>query len=87
VADIHIEWNPNLEAELTKAVAPAIRKLAAERTRQYDELIPAHRGGDLEAVIAELVRIYDDAGGSITDPDLTQHAEAIVAGQRIVFRF
>jgi hypothetical protein len=86
VANIRIKWNPNLEKELTKAVAPAMRELAAERTQQYDELIAAHQDGDLETVKAELVRIYDVAGGSITDPELTQHAAAILAGQRIVFR-
>lgn len=85
MADVTIKWNPNWERELEKTVAPALRQLAETRTRQYDELIAVHRGSDVETVKAELVRIYSADGGEITDPDLTQHAEAIVAGQRIVF--
>ena len=85
MANIRYIPNPDFEKELAKDLAPAMRRIAAERTRQYDVLIAAHRGGDLDDVKAELARIYEDAGGSIADPDLKEHAEMIVAGQRIVF--
>lgn len=81
-----IRWNPNLEELVAEIAGPAIAELASKRTRQYDELIASHRDGDADVVKAELGRIYAADGGDISDPELTQHAEAIVAGQRIVFQ-
>ena len=79
------KMNPNFERELAKMVAPAIAKLAQKRTEQYRALIAEHEGRDIEVVKSELRRLYEVDGGHITDPDLSQHAEAIVSGQRIVF--
>lgn len=79
------EPNPDFEQESAKAVAPAMAELARKRTEQYDALIAEHRGGDVELVKSELERIHEAAGGHIRDPELSQPAEAIVAGRRIVF--
>ena len=78
--------NPNFDKELAKAVAPAMAEFARKRTDQYDALIAEHQGGDVELVKAQLESIYEADGGHIGDPELSQHADAIVAGLRIVLR-
>lgn len=81
-----IKWDADLEGMVGDLVRPALKELAEKRTRQYRKLAATHQGGDIEVVKAELKRLYEVDGGSLTDPDLTQHAEAIIAGQRIEFR-
>lgn len=80
------EPNPDFEKELAGAIAPAMAEFARKRSEQYDELIAEHQGGDVERMKAELERIYQADGGHISDPELSLHAEAIVTGQRVVFR-
>jgi adenylyl- and sulfurtransferase ThiI len=74
------------ERDLKKAVAPAMRDLAAKRTRQYRDLSDHYTGGDIETVKRELVKLMKADGGSITDPELTEHAKAIVSGEGVEFR-
>lgn len=78
--------NPDWEKEIEKAVAPALEAIAERRTQQYRELGARHEGGDVEAVKIELMRIYSEDGGEITEPELAAHAEAIVSGYTITFR-
>ncbi len=79
------KMNPNFEKELAKMAAPAMAELAQKRTKQYGALIAKHKGGDIELVKSELQRLYKVDGGHLADPELSQHAAAIVSGQRIVF--
>jgi len=79
------KMNPNWQNEIEKAVAPALKAIAERRTQQYEDLVSRHQGGEIEAVKQELVRLYTEDGGEITDPELTSHAEAIVNGQTITF--
>ncbi len=85
MAEVKIKWNPNWRRELEEMVTPALREMAAKRTGQYGELVSRHQGGDADVVKTELVALYKEDGGEITDPELTQHADAIVAGRRLVF--
>ena len=79
-------WNPDFERQVAAAAKPAISEIAKKRTRQYDELIARYEDGDIDVVKAKLSQIYKADGGEITDPELTAHAKAIVAGTRIQFR-
>ena len=71
------------EPQLAKAVGPAIREIAATRARQYQQLSARHRDGNIEAVKAQLTRIYVADGGQISDPELTEDADAIIAPDRV----
>lgn len=75
---------PNWKREVEKSIEPVLRELARKRTRQFDNLIANYRDGDVNSVKSELVRIFRADGGHITEPELSQYAKAIVAGQRIV---
>lgn len=81
---INVEMDPDWERALSEAAQPGLRELAERLTRRFDDLIARHRGGDMDTVRSELVRIFGAEGGHIAEPELSRYAEAIVAGQRIV---
>lgn len=74
------------EAALKRAVAPALKKIAADKTRQMDRLVANYAGHDLDEIKRAVVALFKRDGGSITDPELTKYAEMVQRGQRIVFR-
>lgn len=74
------------EATLKKAVAPTMKKIADEKTRQMDQLAADYGGRHIDDIREALVVLFERDRGSITEPELTQYAELIHQGQRIVFR-
>lgn len=76
------------ERALRKAVAPALEKLARDLTRMLQGMAREFQGRPVEEVKPVLQARWAEAtpGGSITDPELTQYAEAIAAGRSIEVR-
>jgi hypothetical protein len=74
------------EAALKRAVAPALKNIADDKTRQMDQLVADYAGHDLDEIKQAIVAMFKRDGGSITDPELTKYAETVQCGQRIVFR-
>ena len=74
------------EAALKRAVGPALKKIADDKTRQMDQLVAEYAGHDLDEIKRAIAAMFKRDGGSITDPELTKYAEMVQRGQRIVFR-
>ena len=74
------------EAALKRAVAPAVKNIAEDKTRQMDQLVADYAGHDLDEIKGAIVTLFTRDGGSISDPELTEYAEMVQRGQRIVFR-
>jgi len=74
------------EAALKLAVAPAVKNIAEDKTRQMDQLVADYVGHDLEEIKRAIVALFKQDGGSISDPELTEYAGMVQRGQRIVFR-
>lgn len=74
------------EAALKRAVAPALKNIADDKTRQMDQLVDDYAGHDLDKIKLAIVALLKRDGGSITDPELTKYAEMVQRGQRIVFK-
>ena len=74
------------EAALKRAVAPAVKNIAEDKTRQMDQLVADYVGHDLEEIKRAIVALFKQDGGSISDLELTEYAGMVQRGQRIVFR-
>lgn len=62
----------------------AVRQSLPHYQQQYDELLQNYAGKPVDEVKAALVAMYRGNGGRITDPALTQQAEKISEGTRII---
>lgn len=74
------------EAALKRAVAPAVKNIAEDKTRQMDQFVADYAGHDLDEIKRAIVALFKRDSGSISDPELTRYAEMVQRGQRIVFR-
>jgi hypothetical protein len=74
------------ERALRRAVQPAIDKMARDMTREMNQLSARYAGRPVAEIKPALQRLFGRDGGSITDPELTEYAEAISAGTRIEFK-
>lgn len=61
----------------------AARQAIPHYQKQYDRLHQEYAGKPVAEVKDALVAMYRRNGGSITDPELTEHAETISKGTRI----
>lgn len=70
---------------IKKAAAAAVRKMAADLTRELNALSPQYKGKPLSEVKQAVQTAWrrGSGGGSITDPELTRFAEQIAAGGRV----
>ena len=81
-----IEFNDDWEREVRRAAQGQIDKLAREGTRVTDRLVASHAGQPVEVIRPILQREMKRAGFTITDPDLTQYAEQISGGGRVIIK-
>lgn len=51
--------------------------------RKLDDLARQYQGRPISVVKAAVQRAFEEDGGQITDPELTQYAEVIAAGRKI----
>jgi hypothetical protein len=73
------------EKALQKVANDAARTLAANLSRELNALKPQFEGKPLDEVKMAVQRTWarHSGGGSITDPELTEFAEAIQAGDQV----
>jgi hypothetical protein len=75
------EFRRSIEKEVTKAV----EGIARDRTRDLDAMRRQYTGRPIAEIKPALQRVFAKDGGSITDPELTEWAQAISDGTRIEF--
>lgn len=81
---MRIEWN---ESGLQEMVNQVARDHAARVQEVLDSILMAAPGKSLDEIRMLLSReMQETLGGNITDPELTEFAEALAAGQRINVR-
>lgn len=73
---------------LRKAVDQGVQKMASDLTRALGGLTARFEGRPLEHIKPEIQRVWarHTGGGRVTDPELTQFAEQIQAGGKVVVR-
>ena len=74
------------EKAFKKVASDAFDQRAREMQQTMDRLGRELKGQPLDAAKTRLQREWQRMGGSITDPELTQYAEVLVAGNRIEFK-
>ncbi len=74
------------ERAIKKAVHDGVAGMAKEYERMFERLSRQHKGKP-DSLIKPVLRLEwrKIAGGDITDPELSQYAEAISNGTRIKF--
>lgn len=75
-----------LRREVERQVQPAIEELARDMTLEMDQLQTRYAGRPAAEIKPALQRLFTRDGGSISDPELSEYAEAISAGTRIEFK-
>jgi hypothetical protein len=75
-----------LEREIQQKTQALVRDLASQTTRELDNLRHKYEGQPVDVIKPELQRIFCQQGGSITDPELTEWAQMIAVGKRIVMK-
>lgn len=74
------------EKALQKLVQPAIDEMAKEYNRDFESLARQYRGKPVEQIKPALQRIFKKRGGKISDPELSDYAQQISDGVKIIFR-
>ena len=74
------------EKAFKKVASDAFDQRAREMQQTMDRLGRELKGQPLATAKSRLQREWQRTGGSITEPELTQYAEALVAGTRIEFK-
>lgn len=64
----------------------AINEIAKNMTRDLSRLSNQYAGHPIDEIKPALKRVWEKDGGSLTDPELTQYAQAISDGTRIEFK-
>lgn len=72
-----------IERATKQAVEKAYRSNATEMQRTFDRLGRELKGQSLDVAKSRLQREWSRDGGSLTDPELTEYATALVEGTRI----
>lgn len=81
------KMNGDWEKQLNAAIKGGVDKLARDHTSMIDSLIRRYRGRPVEDIKPVLQREWRQLnGGSITDPELTECAQAISDGIKVTFR-
>lgn len=70
-----------VERQLSKQAEPALRMMGRARiAEELNGLVPEFQGRRVDEVKAAVVSRLASIGVAITDPELTQYAEGIAAG-------
>jgi|GEM_PF-948359 len=87
MANSGFKMNGDWEKQLNAAIKGGMDKLASDHTRMIDSLSRQYRGRPTEEIKPALQREWRRVnGGSITDPELTEYAQAISDGTKVTFR-
>lgn len=78
-----IKWDKNA---LDDVVGDVVKDYAVDLQKRIDTLSRLHKGKPVEQIKPLLQADFRQNGGSITDPELTEWAEAISEGVRIEVR-
>jgi hypothetical protein len=83
MARVKVTLDPDLEENVRRMAVKAMQ----ERFQPVlDQLHEQYAGRPVEEVRGPLSDAWHGAGGKISDPELTNYAEAISSGRRIVLR-
>jgi hypothetical protein len=74
----------DIERALKKTAEQAYKERATDMQRMFDRLGRELKDQPLDVAKSRLQREWSRDGGSITDPELTEYATALVEGRRIV---
>lgn len=76
----------DFERQLNKVVNEGLRDVAKDYQRMLDSLGRRYKGRPVATIKPVLQREWKQAGGSISDPELTEYATMISNGTRITMR-
>lgn len=71
------------ENALRQMVDESVAKLAADQTRDLDQLRHQYAGHPIDEIKPALQRLFEGYGGSITEPELSDWAQLIADNTRI----
>lgn len=74
------------EKALEKLVQPALKEMAKEYNRDFESLARQYRGKPVDQIKPAVQRIFKKHGGKISDPELTDYAQQISNGTKIIFQ-
>jgi hypothetical protein len=73
------------KSAVEKQAQSAIDEIAQNMTRDLARLSSEYSGHGVDEIKPVLKRMWEKDGGTLTDPELSQYAEAISNGTRIEF--
>jgi hypothetical protein len=75
------------DPEFESAIDDELQEMVGQYQKVYDELVKQHGGEPAEAIKPILHERWSEVegGGDLTDPDLTELAEAIARREEIIF--
>lgn len=81
--------NPGWERQLAQVIEPGMQELARRLQAAVDGLRPIYEGKPIQQIKPALQQAWANVndGAQITDPHLTEYAEAIRIGRRIEIRY
>jgi hypothetical protein len=81
--------NPDWERTLARAIEPGMQELARGFQMAVDGLRPTYEGKPVEEIRPALQQAWASVndGARITDPELTEYAEAIRIGRPVEIKF
>jgi hypothetical protein len=86
---MEFRMNPDWERQLAQAIEPQMQELARRLQAAVDGLRPVYEGKPVEEIKPALQQAWANVneGAQITDPGLTEYAEAIRVGQPVEIRY
>lgn len=73
------------ERAVRKDVEAHVRDVSRDMTRDFDRLQTQYAGRPVAEIKPALKIAWEQGGGSITDPELTEYAQMISDGTKITF--
>lgn len=86
---VNFTMSSDWERQLTRAIEPQMHEFVSHLQAAIDGLRPVYEGRPIEEIKPALQQAWANAndGARITDPHLTEYAEAIRIGRRIEIRY
>ncbi len=72
--------------EIGKQVESAMKDITGDLNREMSAMVQQYQGRPLDEIKVALQRLYAKRDGHISDPELTEYAEAVQAGTTITFK-
>lgn len=86
MASMRFEMDPNIERDLERMILDGVESIADEYQQMLDSLVERYEGRPVSEIKPVLSHAWEAVnGGSITEPELTDFANQISNGTRIVF--